>query len=193
MALSFPDSVLAYFKDRQVRAGVNAMMTRADKLPADLQWSEMPGYYRALSATHRLVVDHVLLLQEVWQAVWEAAIPSDWEALDPDEQVADADQSPHPKVCWEEGAYYRCYTRGLRTIYTGIALSESGLYVGFGVFKKRTGTSALRQRIEAFELDEDNDCFWQEKPLPIPTNGTVAVDELIAHREQALLAIATAG
>lgn len=193
MAVSFPDSVLAYFKDPQVRAGVDALTTRSDKLPADLSWSEMPGYYRALGAAQRLVVDHALLLQEIWHAVWDPVIPAGWLELEPDDQVADVSQSPHPKVCWEGGAYFRCYNRGLRTIHTGISLNESGLYMGFGVFKQRTGSSALRQPIEAFEIDEDNDCFWQEKPLSIPTDGTVAVDQLVAHREQALRVIASTG
>ena len=193
MGLTLPDSVLAYFKDPQVRAGVDAMMTRSDKLPADLKWSEMQGYYRALAAAQRLVVDHALLLHEVWQAVWESEIPRTWKVDDPDEQVANAGQSPHPRLCWESGAYFRCYDRGLRSVHTGVSLNESGFHVGFGVFKQRTGSNAIRQSIEGFEIDEDQEYFWQEKPLPLPTAGEVAVEQLAAHVEQALLAIATAG
>jgi hypothetical protein len=189
MTLAFPDSVLAYYKDPQVRAGVDAMMTRSDKLPADLNWHEVPGYYRALAAAQRLVVDHALLLHEIWQVVWEPVIPSDWVKLEPDDQVAETDESPHPKTVWENGAYLRCYSRGLRTIHTGISLSEGGLYLGFGVFKQRTGNSALRQPIEGFDLDEDTECFWQDKPLSIPAGGTFVVDQLVAHLETALLSI----
>lgn len=188
--LSCPDGVLAYFTDPQVRAGVDAMMARPDKLPRDLQWSEMPAYFRALSAAQRVVVDHALLLQDAWQAAWEPLIPSSWTAIDPDDQVADWQCSPHPRSCWESGSFARCFNSGLRTIQVGISLNEGGLFVNFGVFRLRTGSVVLRRPVSGFEYDEDEGILSDETPLPIPADGSVAIGRLVARCVEALAVIA---
>ena len=192
MSPTIPESIRSYLADPQVRAGVDALLLRSDKLPPDLEWSEMPAYYRALSAAQRVMADCAMTLDELWDTVWGPAIPPGWTPQRPDDQVAeDGQASPHPKICWEDWTYFRCFVRGRRSVYTGVYFAESGLAVGFGVFKG-TGSNAVDRRIEGFERDEDTSIYWQSEPTKLLSDGRLPVDDLASHRELALQAIAMA-
>lgn len=186
MSFRIPDSVRSYYADLTVQSGVDALLAKPRKLPSDLQWREMADYYHAWLAAHRVVVDHAVALDAVWNLVWRDAVPSGWAPASPDDQVAAAgDTDPHPIASWSNDWLVRCFNRGKSTLYLATSIGEPGLVLGFGVYNAR-GSLAVRS-VEGFEHDASSDMLWVEDAARPDAEGDV---DLTTLHEAAARAIA---
>lgn len=192
MTLIVPQSMLSYFQETVIETGVEAILARPDKLPADLKWEEMPAYYKAYLAAQRVMVDHAILMDELWRASWAGCIAANWQTFEPDDQVPeDPTTDPHPRWAWTNDWHTRIYERGQRRIYLCVSIEKEGAYIGFGVFKIRTWGNAIPSRVDGFELNDEG-FHWQEKPFSYDSSGQIAFGTLSKLQGTALKSITKA-
>lgn len=115
MSYEFPESVFEYLTDNSVRAGVNSIADNAlKKLPAGLEWNEIPSFYRAVLATQQVQVEWALAMDALWRDVWPHAVPG-WKAMQPYEQSAEYDDvDVSVAKCWSEEWFGRCFIKPAR-------------------------------------------------------------------------------
>lgn len=177
MTFTIPESVRCYYGDPAVQSGIDALLAKPKKLPPDLRWTEMPDYYQAWLAAHRVVVDHAVTLDAAWNLVWRDAVPLEWSPASPDNQIAaDGDTDPHPFSSWANDWFVRCFNQGKHTLYTATSIGEAGLSIGFGVYNAR-GTLAVNMA-EGFEPSEISDLLWLTEPVKPNTDGKVDLEVL---------------
>ena len=188
MIYRIPDSVRSYYRDLTVQSGVDALLVKPQKLPPDLRWGEMADYYRAWLAAHRVVIDHAVALEAVWNLVWRDAVPAGWLAASPDDQTAsDVDTDPHPFTSWANDWLVRCFNRGKSTLYLATSIGESGPTLGFGVYNARG--SLVVKSVGGFEHDAASDMLWVEEPARPDASGDVDLTTLHAAAARAISAM----
>lgn len=79
MSFALPDSYRAYCTDAAVRTAVDHLLSSADKktglsLPADIDWSDLPAFHRAVLSAHQVRCERAVFLFDLWDAVWEPAL-----------------------------------------------------------------------------------------------------------------------
>ena len=105
MTVDVPESVYAYFSDSKISSAVDLLLAKArPKIPEDLEWSEIPAFYRAIAAARQTQSDFAVLLHDVWFASW-TNMPDPWQADGP----SYAGQSAEVADVWESGYFSRTF------------------------------------------------------------------------------------
>lgn len=131
-----PQSVHAYFTDREAKTGVDLMHAYGlDQLPASLGWDQIPAYYAAVLATAQVQVERAMALETLWRHVWRDGMAA-WTALTPDEQKEVGwSLDVTPAGCWLGDSFGRAFARGEnQTIAVGVEIDERDLYVYVGAW-----------------------------------------------------------
>ncbi len=158
--------LLSYFSDSKTEAAVDLLLAKKrPSIPDDVEWNDVPDYFRAVRAARQIQVDLAILLHEIWNAVWKP-MPAQWKAAAPYEQVDDGLLDPH--TIWGQWYALRSYERGnLRSELLVYADHESGVQIGFNVLQnnksKIHGKSKITQDLASWEYDGET--LWSPTGL----------------------------
>ncbi|WP_395334290.1 hypothetical protein WBP06_18445 (plasmid) [Novosphingobium sp. BL-8H] len=178
MIINTPESVLAYYSNPTVENAVDLVLGRKQKpVPADLPWTDLPGYYRAMAAARQLQFDYAGLLWEIWQATWsEVSLPSG------------AKQQPldgvDPLKVWDRGCMGTSVKVGAFTLERLIYLDgEFGAQIGIGLWagSKRW----LGKKDFPVDWEKGDEVVWSP-PGEVPLEPAIAVDKLRDFASEAM-------
>lgn len=164
--VQIPSGLLSYFNDSKTEAAVDLLLAKKrPSIPDDVEWNEVPDYFRALRAARQIQADLAILVHEIWHAVWKP-LPAPWTAKAPHEQVDDGLLDPH--TIWGQWYALRSYGLGkLRSELLVYADNESGVQIGFNVLQdgksKLHSKSKIKQDIAGWE--DDGVTLWSPSGL----------------------------
>lgn len=128
--LIVPESVRAYFADRTVEAGVDAILSISpNKLPPGISWAELPSYYRARAAAETVRCDLVELMHSAWNQVWGVEIAARWKREDIDDAVISIGE------CFNDQYFRVDYEVAGRQLFTSVGLRDRHLVCAFSLEK----------------------------------------------------------
>lgn len=133
MSFQLPESISAFLTEPAIRTATLALLEgKRERVPDDITWPELPGYYRAMAAAQRIKVDYAMASYDLWQAVWGDAVAG-WSPLSPAIQAhSDWDSSVTIERCWDEGGLTRCFEKlRARPIWLSVEFDETGCSIGF--------------------------------------------------------------
>jgi hypothetical protein len=152
--------LLAYFNDSKTESAVDLLLAKKrPSIPDDVNWSDVPDYFRALRAARQIQADFAILLHEIWNAIW-TPLPVPWTADAPHEQIDDGFLDP--RTIWDHWYALRGYGFGkLSSELLVYADKEAGVQIGFNVLLN--SKSKLKGPIKGWEKDEVT--FWSSSGL----------------------------
>ena len=155
--IDVPASVRDYLTDKTICSVVDHLLEQKDgKLPPGLAWDEVRAYHQAWLSAQKVKTDYVLLLMDLWDAIWRPALLK--YGVDVEKQIWDIEEmkeyeaEPSRAVIWNGNVFYRWFW--LETADGGFSLdtqveidSDEGIILHF--------------RVE----DEEKEILPAEKPL----------------------------
>lgn len=185
MIVEVPKSVIAYLTDARVSGAIETLLSKdKPKIPEDIEWSELPSFYRAVAAATQARSDFAAFLHDVWSGTWQR-FPDLWE---PEEPYAGGQSTNLPDI-WSNG--YLSRTARWREVTCELCVyldsAKEGVQIGFELLK--SNRSLVRSDDLQMAWEADVNCFWSaSRTLPLDTS--VDLRELDAFREEALAVIA---
>ncbi|SHM44902.1 hypothetical protein SAMN05518668_109177 [Sphingobium sp. YR657] len=128
--ITVPQSISAYFEQSAVQAAVDLLLAKKEpKVPDNLQWKDLPAFYRASLAARQVPIEFAIFTEELWRRVW-GEVPSDWKPCAPS-APARADLSVSAWTIWDEGCFSRRFERAGVALELSAGLwSDTGLQLG---------------------------------------------------------------
>lgn len=180
--ITVPDGLLSYFRDEGVCQAVDLLLSkRRPPVPDNLEWSDVPNFFRSVRAARQIQVDYAILLHDVWNAAW-APLPALWYAAKPHEQVGEG--LLDPALIWDQSCALRFFSMEGRDLFCELAVacdSEAGLQIGFNLTKGEN--SILPKRIPGWERLEQT--FWSTAQL-VRLGENICITPLKEYARQAL-------
>ena len=166
------EAVVQYLTDTALTAGVDAILSSASKLPADLSFRELPLYYEALWSARQVQCEVALDLCEIWERIWGTAIATAGIKLaEPGEARNWLDCNLHPETIWEELEMVRCATEDDYTFW--VSLTAEGIACGcyLGKLRHPDGLSWIGD-------------YANSKSIPITKDCEIDLGELVRIAQQ---------
>ena len=153
--------MLAYFGDSKTRAAVDLLLAKKrPSIPDDVEWDEVPEFFRALRAARQIQTDYAILLHEIWNDVWKPLPATIWKAKAPYEQGDDGILDP--TTIWTNSYALRLYERDkLSSELIVYVDNETGVQIGFNV--TQNGKTKLPKLLADWEADDGT--FWSPSAL----------------------------
>ncbi len=113
--IDVPESVRDYLNDKTIRSVVDHLLEQQDdKLPPDLAWNEVRAYHQAWLSAQKVKTDYVLLLMDLWDAIWRPALlkygidveNQSWDI----EGMQEYETEPSRHVMWDDEIFFRWLT-----------------------------------------------------------------------------------
>ena len=129
MTFEVPESYQAYCTDAAVRTAVDHLLGSSPlRLPADIQWKDLPSFHRAVLSAHQVRCDYATFLSGIWDAVWKPALENCDFGVNPDpltvaESQAWCGQNIDTYAIWDNGWFGRAFR-----------LADTGYSFGLGVW-----------------------------------------------------------
>jgi hypothetical protein len=98
-------AVFEYLTQADIEIGVDALLEWPNKLPADLQESELTLYFEAWMGAHQVQAAYALDLADLWTQVWGNALRT--KLLPPGAARRKLDGDLNPKSLWQSGDFVR--------------------------------------------------------------------------------------
>lgn len=77
---TIPESVFAYFSNSAVQAAVDHLLDNKSAVPvSQIQWAELPEYYRAVLAAHQTKAEYAITLFDLCNTIWGNVIKESLE------------------------------------------------------------------------------------------------------------------
>ncbi|WP_311268772.1 hypothetical protein [Sphingobium sp. WCS2017Hpa-17] len=188
--ITVPQSVLAYFEQPAVQSAVDLLLAKKEpKVPDNLQWKDVPAFYRASLAARQVPIEFAIFTEELWRHVW-VDVPTAWRPCAPS-NPARPDLSVSAWTVWDEGCFSRRFERAGLSLELAAGLwSETGLQLGVLVY----GIDG-RRLLDICPLKgwdrEGYDMLWTQEEI-IPFGETVDLEPFKPWTDQAWEAIARA-
>jgi hypothetical protein len=189
--IEVPQSVLAYFQNRDVETAVDHLLATdkasKTKLAGVERWEHLPGYYRANLAARQTPVEFAILLEALWCAVW-TGVPAAWRACPPAEP-ARPDLAVNVTTVWEQGCFDRRFEVDGMAIELAVALSTNeGIQLGVVLYDAEENTLLTDDALPGWSKSEDYDTYWTDGEI-VPLAATIDPSPFQARVQGALSAV----
>lgn len=166
--IEVPQSVLAYFQNRDVETAVDHLLATdkgsKTKLIGVERWEHLSGYYRANLAARQTPVEFAILLEALWCAVW-TGIPAAWRACPPTEP-ARPDLAVNVMTVWEHGCFDRRFEVDGMAVELAVALSANeGIQLGVVLYDAEERTLLTDDALPGWSKSEDYDTYWTDDEI----------------------------
>ena len=206
MSFTMPESYRAYCTDAAVRTAVDHILSSQTpkkplSLPADMEWSDLPTFHRAVLSAHQVRCEYAVFLIDLWDALWQPSLGTCefGTKLEPG-SVADAEVLWNHKfdtnTLWDEERFGRCFyiTKTNFRLAPGVKVDSQEVRLSFSLWDKddRYHTAELSFGDSWPEQEMEDDDAWTSKQLaPIQGNGTIDLNPLHSAVADALGAVTT--
>jgi len=164
--VQIPPGLLSYFNENKTESAVDLLLAKKrPSIPDDVEWEDVPNYFRAVRAARQIQADLAILLHEIWNAVWDP-LPAPWKAKAPHEQVDDG--LIDPRTIWDHWYALRAYECDkLNSELLIYADNESGVQIGFNVLRndKSKLHSRSKNRSGIANWEDDGVTLWSPSGL----------------------------
>lgn len=176
--LRLPESISSYLSDPVVRKAVDSLLAEnADGLPSSLEISELASYFRARAAALAVKYDMIIVLEELWSAIWSEHLhgwscDNEWrEALDPD-------------TVWEDRDFWFKHVRSGYEFWTAIELeapvegNDPELRLYCSLIRTTENVELLETVLTQFQLTDDEHDWpeWMRMERAITINASGVSD-----------------
>ena len=204
MSFKLPESYRAYCGDVAVRTAVDHILSANSKaplaLPTDIEWKDLPAFHRAVLSAHQVRCEYAVMLIELWDAVWQPALGSEFGADLQLQTVADAQVWHNSKLdtntVWDE----EHFGLGFEILGTSflllpaVVVDQERLRLVLCLWGKddTDHTTGLDFGDAWPERDIEGGVAYTRRSLtPIRDDGTIDLDPALKAAEDALTAVGT--
>ena len=180
--VEIPEGLMAYFHNETICEAVNLLLSKKrPPLPDNVEWNDVPDFFRSVRAARQIQGDYAILLHEIWNAVWQP-LPEPWYAYEPHEQSGEGVLDPG--IIWDQNFALRYFEIEERELYCELIVSagiDGGVQIGFYLTKGEE--AALSSRIKGW--DREGDVFWSPAGL-VELASSIALNPLKKFAQEAI-------
>lgn len=171
--ITVPESVLAYFSQSAVRTSVDLLLSgKEPKVPIDLQWDEVPSFYRACLAARQVQAEFAIFTEQLWREVWDD-VPQEWRPCAPGRPDR-PDLAVGLSTIWNEGCFGRRFEKGGFAVETSVGLwANTGFQLGLLLYDRKERVVLREDELDGWS-SEGCDTFWTQEQIT-PLTASISI------------------